>query len=142
MAKRVQASAESAATKLRLMQSITFIHEYNCKRRVIDSHDFGQLIQFLRMETGMAKFTVRVELHDGEDYNKLHEEMKREGFTKTIIASSTGIEYELPMAEYNIETDRTKCQVLNAAKRAANKLGVSFSVLVTKSAGRTWYNLD
>jgi hypothetical protein len=93
----------------------------------------------------MARFTVRVELHgdaSGEVYKTLHTAMEMEGFTRTITETATGLEFQLPMAEYNITADRTKSQILSSAKRAARQVNRSFSILVTKSAGRIWYNLD
>lgn len=91
----------------------------------------------------MAKFTTRVELHsaDSDDYDTLHEEMKNEGFTRTIT-SGDGIEYHLPTAEYNYEANITRDGVFKKAKSAAGKTGKNYSLLVTESEGRTWYNLD
>lgn len=90
----------------------------------------------------MARFTTRVELHDAAsgDYTKLHAEMKKQGFKQTIT-DPKGNELNLPTAEYNYIGDRTKHQVLEAAKLAANSVKKSFGILVTESAGRTWHNL-
>lgn len=90
----------------------------------------------------MAKFTVRVELHDGRerDYTQLHEAMRDEGFSHAI-RDSDGTEYYLPTAEYNFDGDAGRNQVLNAAKRAADTTGRGFEVIVTESAGRTWHQL-
>lgn len=65
----------------------------------------------------MTSYTTRVELHDADsgDYTKLHAAMKRQGFTQTIT-SDKGIVYPLPTAEYNYVGDRTRSQVLEAAK--------------------------
>lgn len=92
----------------------------------------------------MASFTTRVELHnakDPEDYEKLHIEMGKENFTKTI-KSDSGTEYHLPRAEYNKEGNYTRADVFESAKRAASKVVKKYSVLVTESNGRTWYGLD
>ena len=91
----------------------------------------------------MASFTVRVELHDdptSEDYDTLHEAMENEGFSR-IIKDSKGTEYHLPDAEYIISGSFTKQNVLQKAKNAASQTGKDYSVLVTESNGRTWYNL-
>lgn len=90
----------------------------------------------------MTQFTTRVELHDAtwSDYAKLHEEMRKQGFRQTITADD-GSTYELPPAEYDYQGDVTRSDVLNKAKRAAGAVKTSYEVLVTQSAGRTWYNL-
>jgi len=91
----------------------------------------------------MPTFTTRVELHDAderEDYDRLHEEMEREGFTRTITASS-GKEYQLPTAEYNLQAALTKEQVRDKAVKAARRTGKSSWILVTESAGRCWDGL-
>jgi hypothetical protein len=92
----------------------------------------------------MAKFTTRVTLHnvreDSEVYEELHGNMKHEGFERTI--SSDDETYHLPHAEYCYEGNVAKGDVLVKAKRAAEKTGKRYSVLVTKSAGRTWYGLE
>jgi hypothetical protein len=91
----------------------------------------------------MANFTIRVELHDAktaDDYEKLHAEMAKEGFSRTIQLTG-GPLYQLPTAEYNKSGD-TSTQVLELAKRAAARTGKKFSVLVTKADGnREWFNL-
>ena len=70
------------------------------------------------------RFTTRVLLHHAtdDDYEKLHEEMEAEGFTRTII-SSDGTEYHLPQAEYNKMGVFTGEAVREAAQRAARKTG-------------------
>lgn len=92
----------------------------------------------------MKKFTTRIELHNvegGDQYEKLHKEMENEGFSKTI-KNENGTEYYLPNAEYNKEGDFERDVVLNSAKKACNKVGEKYSILVTESNGRTWYNLE
>ncbi|HIF9285254.1 TPA: hypothetical protein ACX6SX_000974 [Photobacterium damselae] len=90
----------------------------------------------------MASFTVRMVLHDAdwEDYNKLYEEMNKEGFSEEI-SSDDGTAYELPDGEYTISGNLTKSDVLSKAKNAASKTGEKYAVLVTQSSGRTWYGL-
>lgn len=94
----------------------------------------------------MEKFTARVELHNPEDgdYRKLHEEMKKEGFTRVILNSNDKNDtkrYRLPPGEYNYVGEATKYDILEKAKNAASAISSSFEVLITKSSGRTWHNL-
>jgi len=91
----------------------------------------------------MSKFTVRIVLHDADwdDYNKLYEEMDKEGFTDEIT-SNKGVTYKLPDGEYRISGTLKKSEVLDKAKRAAAKTKKKYAVLVTRSAGRIWHNLD
>lgn len=90
----------------------------------------------------MNRFTTRVELHGATDYDLLHEEMEKEGFTRTIFDDETGVEYHLPTAEYNKVGDYTKEEVLASAESAAKKTKKKYSILVTKSAGRFFSNLE
>lgn len=93
----------------------------------------------------MALFTTRVELHtssDRADYDKLHTEMAKEGFFRTISLQGETTVYHLPTAEYNLGSDLTTEGVLGLAKKAAIRVGKPFSVLVTKADGRReWHNL-
>ncbi len=90
----------------------------------------------------MAMFMTRVELHAAysSDYDKLHEAMKRQGFTTTITAGD-GTVYALPTAEYHYVGQATQAQVLEKAKAAANSTGKSFGTIVTESNGSTWDGL-
>ena len=93
----------------------------------------------------MALFTTRVELHDAkssEDYERLHAEMAKDGFSRTIQLQDETTIYQLPTAEYNKSAELTTAQVLELAKTAATRTGKKFSVLITKADGRReWYNL-
>jgi Endoribonuclease GhoS len=90
----------------------------------------------------MAQYITRVELHDAvwSDYAKLHEAMRREGFSQTITAND-GAVYELPPAEYNYIGQETRAQVHDKAKRTARTIKPSFAVLVTEAVGITWSGL-
>jgi hypothetical protein len=90
----------------------------------------------------MARFTVRVELHDADwtKYEVLHKHMENAGFTRTI-ADAKGVLYHLPLAEYNYDGNATKEEVLEKAKACAARVVNDFEVLVTESNGRTWHNL-
>lgn len=91
----------------------------------------------------MSKYTTRVQLidADSDDYDTLYEEMEKEGFSKAIT-NGDGVKYDLPDAEYNIDSTLDSSTILNKAKIAAEKTGNNYRVLVTKSAGRKWYNLE
>lgn len=85
----------------------------------------------------MAQFITRVELHSARnelDYLRLHSEMSKEGFSRTILAND-GKTYQLPTAEYNYIGNKTRSQVLDSAKRAANATGHSSWILVTEAVG-------
>ncbi|SFU26490.1 hypothetical protein [Paraburkholderia aspalathi] len=96
----------------------------------------------------MANYTVRVELigvdRDADKYEKLHDEMKNEGFWRTISLDATG--FKLPPAEYSKITDDTKASVLDAAKNAATSVMGSdkkHRILVTRSEEpRAQWNLE
>lgn len=90
----------------------------------------------------MKKFTTRVELHSAvsKDYDKLHDEMELEEFTRTW-KTDDGKEYHLPTAEYDYRGDKTKKQVLDLAITAAKRVKPSFEIFVTESAGRISHKL-
>ena len=93
----------------------------------------------------MPSFTTRVMLRnpEGSEYDDLHEEMEKRGFSRTI-AGSDGTSYELPQAEYDYTGNVTRTQVLDKAKAAAAAAAPSRrrAILVTQSAGRAWIGLD
>ncbi|MDP4261826.1 MAG: hypothetical protein Q8941_04790 [Bacteroidota bacterium] len=93
----------------------------------------------------MANFTTRVELRAAalEDYEKLNEEMAKQGFRKRVQMPGQPV-YQLPTGEYNFNEDFSSVShVLDLAKIAAANTGKEFSVLVTKADGnREWFNLD
>lgn len=91
----------------------------------------------------MARFTVRVELHDADwkDYTKLHERMYAQGFNDEV-SGGEGIRYKLPPAEYNFDGAADRDQILAKAKTAASGVVRKFAVLVTESAGRSWEGLE
>lgn len=93
----------------------------------------------------MPKYTTRVELHHHQrgDYDRLHDEMAKQGFTRTIV-DDNGNEFHLPTAEYNyVGPINDKHIILRRAIKAARvvKPDDDFEVLVTKSHGRTAHNL-
>ena len=75
------------------------------------------------------------------DYEKLHAEMAKQGFVRTIV-SDDNVTYHLPTAEYNLVANNfTLGQVLEKAKVAAKQTGKENSIIVTEANGRTWHNL-
>jgi hypothetical protein len=91
----------------------------------------------------MAQFTVRVELHGAkwEDYERLHAEMERKGFSR-LIKADDGKTYHLPWAECNGFGSLTNFQIRDIARTAANSTGRRNAVLVTESSGRSWVGLE
>ncbi len=91
----------------------------------------------------MARFTVRVELHnaESENYTLLYEHMVMQGFSD-IITTDKGTKFEMPPGEYNFVGNLTKEQILAKAEFAAGETECEYSILVTQSGGRTWANLD
>jgi len=91
----------------------------------------------------MAKFTIRIELHDAtwDDYMEMYKHLEAQGITD-IITSGDGTRYRMPPAEYNYEGTATRADVLALAKKSASKVVKSYAVLVTESSGRSWEGLD
>ncbi len=91
----------------------------------------------------MARYTIRVELHDAEeeDYETLHEAMEDRDFTRTI-KDSDGNTYQLPDAEYNYEGELQIGEVLEEAKSAAASTELEYEVLVSQTVDRKWHGLE
>ncbi|PRH46370.1 DUF2622 domain-containing protein [Burkholderia multivorans] len=81
----------------------------------------------------MAEFLTRVELHDEQsgDYDKLHDEMKKRGFSRYITLNDKN--YHMPDATYYSSTDKTPDQVYMDAQAAAKAVGRKAGVAVAKS---------
>jgi hypothetical protein len=80
----------------------------------------------------MANYLARVELHKAtnDDYETLHEAMKRRGFTR-IIVSNERKKYRLPTGTYVVEgTSATLEQADNAATAAAAETGKTYWEIV------------
>ncbi|WP_227726153.1 DUF2622 domain-containing protein [Yersinia proxima] len=93
----------------------------------------------------MAKFTVRVELRDPEaaDYDDLHKKMEEKGFSRTVIITASGVRKILPGAEYNYKSEtKSTAEVGGLAESIAEKVKTNPKVMVTKSAGCYYANLD
>lgn len=90
----------------------------------------------------MAKFTVRVELHDAQwsDYDQLHAAMELKGFSRQITADD-GKTYQMPWAEYTGSAQLSSPQVRDIAKAAADTTGKKSAVFVTEAVTRAWIGL-
>ncbi|WP_343725634.1 hypothetical protein [Herbaspirillum huttiense] len=92
----------------------------------------------------MTNFTIRVLLEaeaDEDDYARLDSVMKRSEIQNTIT-SELGKKYQLPPGEYSYSGEIDRKSLLEKVKAAAGELAKPYSVLITESRGRTWYNLD
>jgi len=87
----------------------------------------------------MALFFARVELHSAtsSDYDTLHTEMARVGFSRQI-KDATGVAFELPTGEYAADLAGTASGLAEVIKSAAVKTGRSYYVLVAESAWNSW----
>lgn len=90
----------------------------------------------------MASYLVRVELHDAtwDDYDTLHSEMAHRNFSRKI-AGDNGRTYQLPTAEYVIQTAATLEAVRALAAQAANATGLNFGVIVAEYSRSAWQGL-
>ncbi|MDD5411547.1 MAG: hypothetical protein PHF31_09060 [Methylobacter sp.] len=73
----------------------------------------------------MARFTVRIELHDAssEDYQKLQEKMDKQGFTDTVPTKNGA----------------WVCDQKNGFWKRQNQRSLMLYILVAKSNGRIFY---
>lgn len=90
----------------------------------------------------MAKYTVRIVLHEAtyEHYESLHDEMLQKLQALRQVKGENGVWYDLPDAEYDVSSKLGKKELCDAVYGIAEsvKASPSPSVLVTKSAGRSW----
>lgn len=91
----------------------------------------------------MPNFLVRVELHGASstDYTTLHSTMINAGFSRRIHGDD-GRNYQLPTAEYLINTSQTIEQVRDRAYTAANIVRANPAVLAVKFDQAAWQGLD
>jgi hypothetical protein len=87
-------------------------------------------------------YLVRIELHSASypDYEALHRAMALRGFARTIRASDGKI-YQLPTAEYAIETTMSGEQIRSQASAAADTTGRQYGVLVVAYNSAWWTGL-
>jgi hypothetical protein len=90
----------------------------------------------------MGNFTIRVHLHgpDDQHYIELNKIMSTGGFRR-IISSDTGKAYQLPLGEYTFSGEIDRKGLLERVQAFAGQVGQKYSILITESKGRTWYNL-
>lgn len=90
----------------------------------------------------MLQFTISVELYAAKsrDYQGLHEEMTKRGFTNTLTSSDRRT-VVMPRGHFNFEGDVTKDEVLARVKSAVEILKHSAGIVVTQVAKRTWSGL-
>lgn len=91
----------------------------------------------------MANFIVRFQLESGlnSHYVALKRLVEAAGFTK-IIKSDDGRSYILPQGMYLASTENDKSHVLDVAISCAKRIRTRYKILVTKSDGSAWTNLD
>lgn len=92
----------------------------------------------------MARFTVRVVLHDGptrDDYDQLALALAQRNITD-VIFSDDGVGYKMPPAEYQCQGDLTAEQVRQVCAVAAQTTGKRHAILVTEAKTRSWSGLD
>ena len=91
----------------------------------------------------MTNFILRVELHAAvyDDYEILHAAMAQSGFKRTIT-SDDGSVYQLPTAEYSIDSSEEPLAILKAARAAADLTGRRNGVLVVASKSSAWQGLN
>ena len=91
----------------------------------------------------MARFTIRVELHNATraDYATLEANLAAKNITDVIV-SGDGKRYVLPPAEYQCFGDLSAEQVRDIVAAATTSIGRRFAVLVTQGDSRAWQGLD
>jgi len=82
----------------------------------------------------MPGFITRIELHkaDQNDYEILHQEMKRELFTGLKVYPGKSRSKEVEQVEYSKEGPISLLDVNSATLRAARKTGRNYSFTVIK----------
>ncbi|MGA2617112.1 MAG: hypothetical protein ABSF26_05835 [Thermoguttaceae bacterium] len=86
---------------------------------------------------------TRVQLNGrptAEQYEQLHKQMKRRGFTR-VIESSEHKSYWLPHGDYYREASVSHDQVLADAKAAAAAVSTDYEVIVSEAPSSKWSNL-
>ncbi len=89
------------------------------------------------------EFLARIEFHGDAAstvYERLNELMAPVGFSRTVTSSEPAT-YYLPTAEYFIETELNRDEVIAMAIRIANRLKRKYSIIVSESKGITWGGL-
>ena len=84
----------------------------------------------------MGRFFVRIELHNETNYDKLHEEMEKRGFSRTIVGSK---KRHLPTGTYTILSEESCHDVRDSAHGAAKAVNKSADVLAVKAGDWAGY---
>ncbi|MBV9867692.1 MAG: hypothetical protein JO316_20265 [Abitibacteriaceae bacterium] len=94
----------------------------------------------------MAKFTVRVELHNTplqEDYQRLNAAMECRGFKRTITAVAPSQKYLLPERTYSYTGRQENADdILRLVQCIVGAMGLSAAIVVTQVAVRRFSGLD
>jgi hypothetical protein len=90
----------------------------------------------------MSNFTIRILVHEdnSSSADELNKAMEVYGF-KRKISSDSGNVYILPPGEFSYSGDIDRKTLLEKVKASVGQIGKRYSVLITESKGRTWYNL-
>ncbi|HXP67887.1 MAG TPA: type V toxin-antitoxin system endoribonuclease antitoxin GhoS [Candidatus Dormibacteraeota bacterium] len=91
----------------------------------------------------MANYIARVELHKAsdDDYEELHDEMSKRGFTRTIKGDN-GSTYHLPTGTYAVANSSVMLQTAcDAAIEAAKETGKAYSLIVADWGSAQWAGL-
>jgi hypothetical protein len=88
-------------------------------------------------------YLVRVELHNASvtNYETLHRAMAARGFSRTLRGSDGSL-YQLPTAEYVIDTMLAGNEVRTHASTAAASTGCTHGVLVVRYDWAWWSGLS
>jgi hypothetical protein len=78
---------------------------------------------------------------DSSDYDRLHEEMEGLSFEREVVSQS-GETYQLPDAEYMVETNAPIDKIIEAAQHAAREVGKDAAVLVSEADNIIFSGLD
>ena len=91
----------------------------------------------------MNRFMTRVLLNGyptAEQFEKLHAEMKKRGFSRVIEGSDSKC-YWLPNGTYHRVTSSTHDQVFNDAKAAVETVTMGYELLVCEAPSSKWIGL-
>ena len=82
----------------------------------------------------MARFITRIQLQNAteDDYEKLHEEMKKESFRLNSNYQLHRDKNNLPPLEYDCEGNISLSDITESAFRAARKIGKTYSFTVIR----------
>ena len=91
--------------------------------------------QSFREVNATMQFTAYVEIHrtDRETYERLHQAMAAEFFSRVLTDGKTGKKYEMPLGHYWKESTMDRWAVLAAAERAALPIDPRARIVVSGS---------